>query len=690
VKSQALYAANTDDGSIVRYDLDTGTVSPISVGLTAGAEPTRIAQVGSRVYVTLRAERAVAVLEETGSGLKVVNRIPTGAEPYGIVATESSIYVASSVQNEVTEYESTSFQVSRTWSIAGEPRWLTLHSSGKALYVGSAYGGKLSVIDLLSGTVHDVTLPDIGGNNFTDGTQILFTKRITGDGISAPDGSALYVPMLYVDNKSTIPDVTGDTTTPPPCEGPVAANGAGGGTSSGPNMTGTGGMTPPNPGGLGGCGGGYNSQKFNPTVTMVPVDSQGQPTNDPQKPAQAILLSGQGPAVFAPDARASNGAGGFVSQGPANGYAVALSISRDGSMVFAALEGAQTIRAMYVSVDPNGSTSVSGGGAPGKDAPPNSGVNTTFFSSRPTVDIATSGQGPRGIAIIDEQRGYVHAFFDHSIEQFDVTAVHAMLTSNNNGGPTASGIDKAGGGAMLGGPNNGFVSPGTPTALTTTNVRTIAVSTQIDPAVDQGRRLFYAANNPVMATVGAAVSCATCHFEGRTDGLTWTFTRGLRQTPMLAANLKDALPVGWAGNVATVADEGFNTSQKLMGGHGITPDQTASVQAFLFSLRTVDTPMKGSTDSHVAHGGQIFTSAGCISCHSGPSHTNNQVYSMLGLDKVKTRPLASIAASAPYFHDGSAESLGDVIDRASKGDMGTAFTITDADKADLILFLSSL
>jgi hypothetical protein len=159
---------------------------------------------------------------------------------------------------------------------------------------------------------------------------------------------------------------------------------------------------------------------------------------------------------------------------------------------------------------------------------------------------------------------------------------------------------------------------------------------------------------------------------------------------MLAENLKDALPVGWAGNVPTVADEGFNTSQKLMGGAGITTEQTAALQAYLFSLRTVDTPMKGSEDARVQHGAALFSQVGCIACHNGPSHTNNQIYSMFGLDKVKTRPLASIAASAPYFHDGTAAALEDVVDRASAGEMGTPFTITANDKADLILFLKSL
>ena len=157
---------------------------------------------------------------------------------------------------------------------------------------------------------------------------------------------------------------------------------------------------------------------------------------------------------------------------------------------------------------------------------------------------------------------------------------------------------------------------------------------------------------------------------------------------MLAVDLKNTLPVGWAGNVPTVADEGFNTSQKLMGGKGITDEQTAALQAFLYSLRMVDTPMKGSDDQRVLHGQQVFAQVGCVACHNGPSHTNNQVVSMLGLDRVKTRPLASIAASAPYFHDGSAATLEQAIVAMARYQLGR--TLPPEQVGKIAAFLGTL
>src|SRR5438132_1273474 len=79
VKVQGLYIANSDDTTVARLDLDTHVVRPFQVG----KEPSRIARAGTRVYVTLRNERSVAVLDEKTGDLQDVGRIKTGAEPFG-------------------------------------------------------------------------------------------------------------------------------------------------------------------------------------------------------------------------------------------------------------------------------------------------------------------------------------------------------------------------------------------------------------------------------------------------------------------------------------------------------------------------------------------------------------------------------------------------------------------------------
>src|SRR5688572_21870829 len=98
---EALYVANVDHGTVSRVDPGASRYDTIEVGL----EPTRIARAGNRVFVTLRGERAVAVLEEDGSSLRFETKIQVGAEPFGIVGNEKGdrIYVASSLSMRVDE-----------------------------------------------------------------------------------------------------------------------------------------------------------------------------------------------------------------------------------------------------------------------------------------------------------------------------------------------------------------------------------------------------------------------------------------------------------------------------------------------------------------------------------------------------------------------------------------------------------
>ncbi|MCK6546605.1 hypothetical protein L6R52_12215 [Myxococcota bacterium] len=653
-----LYVASGSD-SIARVDLDGRATAQIQVG----REPTRIARFGGRVYVTLRAERKVAVYEDSGDGLRPVGAISTGAEPYGVVATKDRIYVSSSVAGYVAEYDAASHAELRKWSLAGEPRWLTMHPNGRALYVGSAYGGHLVHIDLDSGVARDVALPNVQSFNFRDGTPIELAKRITSDVVFSPSGDAAYVGMLYLDNVTPIPDAfleNGEEA--PDCNG-------NGGRAAPPPPTEPG-MDPgtgeaPVPVDCGG-GGGYDNQKFNPVITAIGIDpGTGAPV---EGIAEAINIVGF--------ANVEDAAGNVIGGEAVSGYPAALSITADGAIVFAAIEGAEAVVAMLAQAP--GSDATNAGAA--RVAPPQSGDATApgfgfggSFSFRNTLVIKT-GAAPRGLGIVNGNL-QVHAFFDQKVEEISIDDVEDYFALQLGDVTKTLEVE--------------LLGNGVPRQLRTKNP--LAVSTEvIDPELDQGRRLFYASNNPLMATVGAGVSCATCHFDARTDGVTWSFVRGPRQTPNLAVDIEHAQPVGWAGNVPTVADEGMSTSQRLMGGQNLTPEHAGAIQKFLYEVRTIDTPNRTATDAQIIRGQVVFANVGCVSCHVGPALTDNKPYAMLGLSRVKTRPLTGIAASAPYFHDGSSATLEDVVERAAKGEMGPAFSISAEDKVALVEYLKSL
>ncbi|MEI4902565.1 c-type cytochrome, partial [Klebsiella pneumoniae] len=68
--------------------------------------------------------------------------------------------------------------------------------------------------------------------------------------------------------------------------------------------------------------------------------------------------------------------------------------------------------------------------------------------------------------------------------------------------------------------------------------------------------------------------------------------------------------------------------------------------------------------SAVARGEALFRSAavGCASCHSGAKLTDRQGHNLArDLPESDTPSLIGVAASAPYFHDGSAASLDAVL-----------------------------
>jgi YVTN family beta-propeller protein len=76
-----VYAVNVDEGTVSRIAED-GTVTTSAV---LGREPTRITAAGHRLWVTLRADGEVAILDR--DTLSLEKKVPVGAEPYGAVAT---------------------------------------------------------------------------------------------------------------------------------------------------------------------------------------------------------------------------------------------------------------------------------------------------------------------------------------------------------------------------------------------------------------------------------------------------------------------------------------------------------------------------------------------------------------------------------------------------------------------------
>jgi len=209
-----------------------------------------------------------------------------------------------------------------------------------------------------------------------------------------------------------------------------------------------------------------------------------------------------------------------------------------------------------------------------------------------------------------------------------------------------------------------------------------------------GRGLFHSAGKRNIAIDGRA--CASCHPDGRDDGLTWQTQEGPRQTPMLLDRLSNEMaPFGWLGDKKTLPSHFQRTIERLAG-VGLKDAERDAIFAYVRSL----SPPKGhktADETRIARGKELFesTETGCSSCHLGEATTDGvphdvksgQEFEMTG--KFETPSLRFIARSAPYFHDGRYGTLVDLI-QGCDGTMGTTKHLGEADKASLAAYLETL
>ncbi len=137
-----------------------------------------------------------------------------------------------------------------------------------------------------------------------------------------------------------------------------------------------------------------------------------------------------------------------------------------------------------------------------------------------------------------------------------------------------------------------------------------------------------------------------------------------------------------------------------------SPDSVApklpALQAYELSL-AAPAPPAGSFDAAAAaRGKQIFVGQGkCATCHVGSTFTDanarlhrlseiptDSTYALRTATKMwRTSPLRGVWQHPPYFHDGSAATLLDVVNRY---DSAKGLALTDQQKGDLVQYLLSL
>ena len=201
---------------------------------------------------------------------------------------------------------------------------------------------------------------------------------------------------------------------------------------------------------------------------------------------------------------------------------------------------------------------------------------------------------------------------------------------------------------------------------------------------------------------------ARYNFDGRNDPALIPPAYGLSGVHSVTYTGDGDRPAYWNRYVAVTQMHGHGSFSEPRLGISVSnpPDQVEAklpnLEAYQLSL-AVPAPPAGSFDAAAAARGQaVFIGQGqCSTCHAGPTFTdaNTQLHdpSETPTDPThaersatrmyRTTPLRALWQHPPYFHDGSAATLPDLVDRY---DSAKNLQLTPQQKADLVEYLKSL
>ncbi|WP_245297029.1 MULTISPECIES: cytochrome c peroxidase [Rhodomicrobium] len=253
-----------------------------------------------------------------------------------------------------------------------------------------------------------------------------------------------------------------------------------------------------------------------------------------------------------------------------------------------------------------------------------------------------------------------------------------------------------------------------------------------DPrVVALGERLFH----DVRLSAGGKRSCATCHdINGngakRPENAAITDDKPGAMDVSTVFNASLSFRLNWEGKFRSLeaqaeasldsphmmgagvdsaveklaADPGMRNAFREAYGRG--PDRVSLIDALAVYERSLVTP--GSRFDRWLAGDQTalseqeqlgyrtFKMLGCISCHQGVNLGGN-LFQRHGIFRPLASPkpeilrvpgLRNIATTAPYFHDGSAATLGDAVRRMGAAQLNYALSDTEVDA--IVAFLDSL
>jgi|GEM_PF-3078570 len=190
------------------------------------------------------------------------------------------------------------------------------------------------------------------------------------------------------------------------------------------------------------------------------------------------------------------------------------------------------------------------------------------------------------------------------------------------------------------------------------------------------------------------MSCASCHRAGHTNGLNFdTLGDGNYGWPKNTPSLRGVgrtEPFGWNGAFPKLADQVHQSLESSLQGGRPSKQVIDDLVAYLNTLEPP--PARRKSDESVDRGKQVFRDRGCVTCHRPSLYTTPALRDVdmpdgAGNRRFNPPSLRGVAWTSPYFHDGRALSLEDVLKVHPPGGESR---IKGQELADLIRFLESL
>jgi len=237
-----------------------------------------------------------------------------------------------------------------------------------------------------------------------------------------------------------------------------------------------------------------------------------------------------------------------------------------------------------------------------------------------------------------------------------------------------------------------------PLTAETAAVRSVSLGVKAPLSLERKGEMYF---NDAQFCFQEWQSCASCHPDGRADGLNWDLLNDGIGNPKNTKNMllcfqtPPSMSLGIRENAAKAVRSGLKFIQFAM-----RPEEEAlAIDEYLMKMKPVPSPYlnNGALSKAAKRGRVVFKQAGCATCHPAPLYTDLQTHDIElgeGLDKGKpydTPTLVECWRTAPYYYDGRAYSMKEALLKFNKNEKhGKTKQLSPQEIDDLVEFVLSL